>query len=296
MTEVRFGIIFPNMEPKVKNTLFAATLKLLRPLVKILLRNGIPFKAFADLAKWVYVDVAMSEFEIKGKKQTDSRISIITGLSRKEVRRIKQLERFSDKESISRYNRAARVVAGWVRDNQFKDNGGRPKDLSFDQGEASFSKLVKRYSGDVPPRAILDELMDVSAIKILKTGDIRLLTQAYLPAGDAQTMLGILGTDVAHLIDTIDHNIFNPQKDRRFQRKVAYDNVPMDAAEEFRKLSADKAQQLLIELDRWLAAHDRDATPSVKGFGRKNVGLGIFYIEEDFADEISESKDNGGSS
>ena len=281
------------MKPEIKNALLAATLKLLRPLVRILLRNGIPFRAFADIAKWVYVDVASNQFQIRGKKQTDSRISIITGLSRKEVRRIKQLERFSDKEAISRYNRAARVVTGWIRDNRFKDSSGQPKDIPFDQGEVSFSELVKKYSGDVPPRAILDELMDVSAIKMLKNGNIRLLTQAYLPTGDAETTLGILGTDVAHLIDTIDHNIFSPEKERYFQRKVAYDNVPGNSADRFRKLSADKAQQLLVELDRWLAAHDRDATPSVEGSGRKKVGLGIYYIEEDYKNDTGESALSG---
>lgn len=281
------------MEPKIKNAVFAAIVKLLRPLIKILLRNGIPFRAFAELAKWVYVDVANNEFEITGKKQTDSRVSIITGLSRKEVRRLKELERLSDEEAINRYNRAARVVAGWVKDRLFTDNNGQPKTLPFDKGKTSFSKLVKKYSGDVPPRAVLDELMDVSAVKILQDGEIRLLARAYLPSGDEQSMLAILGTDVAHLIKTIDHNISNSDHSRFFQRKVSYDNVPIEASEKFRRISADEAQKLLEAMDNWLAKHDRDVTSSVKGSGRKKVGMSIYYFEEDLGKNLLKQKNDG---
>jgi len=269
------------METKTKNAMFAAIVKLLRPLIKILLRNSISFGAFSELAKWVYVDVANKEFQITGKKQTDSRVSIITGLSRKEVRRLKHLEQFSDDEAIDQYNRAARVIAGWVKDHLFTDNNGQPKNLLFDNGKISFSKLVKKYSGDVPPRAVLDELMEVSAIQMLKDGKIRLLARAYLPSGDKKSMLAILGTDVSHLIKTIDHNISNSNNTRFFQRKVSYDNIPIEASERFRGISADEAQKLLETMDHWLAKHDRDVTPSVKGSGRKNVGLSIYYFEEE---------------
>ena len=189
--------------------------------------------------------------------------------------------RLSDDEAIDRYNRAARVIAGWVKDHLFKDNNGQPKNLLFDKGNTSFSNLVKKYSGDVPPRAILDELMDVSAVQILKGGKIRLLARAYLPSGDKKSMLAILGTDVSHLIKTIDHNIFNSDNTRFFQRKVSYDNIPIEASERFRRISADKAQKLLETMDHWLAEHDRDVTSSVKGSGRKKVGLSIYYFEEE---------------
>ena len=118
------------METKIKNALFAAILRILRPLVRILLRNSIPYRTFADLARWVYVDVALSEFGIEGRKQTDSRVSIITGLSRKEVGRLKNSVRDSDEEALYRYNRAARVIAGWVKDGRFLDTNGAPQPLS----------------------------------------------------------------------------------------------------------------------------------------------------------------------
>ena len=276
-----FGIIFPNMETKIKNALFAAILRILRPLIRILLRNGIPYRTFADLAKWLYVDVARSGFSIEGRKQTDSRVSIITGLSRKEVGRLKKEVQASDEEALFRYNRAARVIAGWVKDRRFLDRKKNPKLLSLEGTEATFGDLVKAYGGDVPSRAVLDELMSVSAVRMKKDGRIELLSSAFLPSGDEPAMLSILGTDTAHLIDTIDHNISHSRDGRRFQRKVAYDNVPVEAAEKFRSLSAEKAQQLLESLDRWLARHDRDSNPSVDGTGKKKVGLGVYYFEDD---------------
>jgi len=282
------------MKTKIKNALFSAIIKLLYPLIRILLRNGIPYRIFADLARWVYVDVAMKEFGISGRKQTDSRVAVITGLYRKEIRRLKNMEHFADTEAVNRYNRAARVIAGWVRDHRFADSKGRPKALPFEKGKPTFSDLVKNYSGDVPPRAILDELLNVSAVQVLQNGRIKLLASAYLPTADEPAMLSILGTDVSYLIQTIDHNIFYPDDERFFQRKVIYDNVPIEASNKFRRLSAEKSQQLLEAMDRWLSKHDRDATPTVKGSGRKKVGLGIYYFEENFEVDQSDSENNGG--
>ncbi len=282
------------MEIQTKSTLFAAIIKVLRPIVKILLRNGIPYKAFADLARWVFMDVAMNEFGIEGRKQTDSRVSILTGFSRKEVKRLRNLKHFSDIDAIHRYNRAARVITGWIRDPQFSTDG-RPKGLPFEGGDASFSDPVKQYSNDVPPRAILDELINVKAVE-MKRNIVRLLTKAYLPAGDEPAMLSIFGTDVAELIRTIDHNIYHRGDSPYFQRKVSYNNVPDNAAKQFRELSADASQQLLEAMDRWLAEHDRDVTLSVAGRGRKTVGLGIYYFEKDYDDDFPASDKEGGPS
>jgi len=204
------------------------------------------------------------------------------------------MEHSADTEAMNRYNRAARVIAGWVRDHRFADGKGRPRALPFEKGRTTFSDLVKSYSGDVPPRAILDELLNVNAVQVLPNGRIKLLVRAYLPTADEPTMLSILGTDVSYLIQTIDHNIFYPDDERFFQRKVLYDNVPIEASNKFRRLSAEKAQQLLEAMERWLSKHDRDVTFNVKGSGRKKVGLGIYYFEEDFEVDQSGSENDGG--
>ncbi|MGD8812541.1 MAG: DUF6502 family protein, partial [Thioalkalispiraceae bacterium] len=126
--------------------LSAAMLRLLRPLVRLLLRHGVSYGTFADLAKWVFVDVADKEFAVPGKKQTTSRVSVLTGLSRKEVARVQAIETPDDEAIEQQYNRAARVISGWVRDAAFNDLEGKPARLALD-GENSFAALVKKYSG-----------------------------------------------------------------------------------------------------------------------------------------------------
>ncbi len=268
----------------MKQVLLSAVIRLLRPLVRILLRNGVPFGSFADIAKRVYIDVADEEFGIPGKKQTTSRVSIITGLSRKEVKRVKDHSYPKDTEAADRYNRAARVISSWVRDKRFSDSKGLPADLPIEGEGASFSELVRLYSGDVPTRAILDELIRVGAAERLPDGRLRLVTRAYLPKTGEEDKLNILGTDVRDIIRTIDHNLISSSQESFFQRKVSYDNLPAEILHELRSLTVSDAQALLEKMDQWLSQHDRDVNPSVEGTGRKRAGMGIYYFEEDLTE------------
>lgn len=265
--------------------LAAAVVRLLRPLVRILLRNGVSYRTFSDLAKWAYVDIAEKEFDIPGRKQSTSRISVITGLSRKEVVRVRQMQKPHDSVGAERYNRAARVIAAWRRESGFRDAKGEPMPLPMAGPGATFSKLVKRSSGDVPARAILDELLRVGAVEQRKDGRLRLLSRAYIPERSAADKLQILGTDVELLITTIGHNLKPDSSGPLLQRKVLYDNLPDEALPAFRKLSEKSAQALLERLDRWLSQRDRDVTPSVEGTGRNRAGLGIYYFEGPYTGE-----------
>src|SRR3970040_2984791 len=105
----------------ISRALSAAVTTLLRPLVRLLLRNGASYGTFSDLAKRVYVDVAREEFGIPGRKQSKSRVSIITCLSRKEVLRVKRLPGTDDMGALQRYNLAARAISGWARAPRFRD-------------------------------------------------------------------------------------------------------------------------------------------------------------------------------
>lgn len=252
---------------------------ILRPLVRVLLRNGVPYGAFAEMARRAYVEVAQSDFALPGKKQTVSRISTLTGLTRKEVTRL-QAEEAAESADHDRYNRPARVIGGWVREKRFRDKAGRPAELPMEGESRSFAALVREFSGDIPPRAMADELARVGAIEILPDGSVRLLTRAYIPRGDQAEKIGILGTDVADLIRTIDHNLTSAPGEAWFQRKVVYDNIPRELLPELTKKLSGKAQSCLESLDRVLAAADRDRNPAVKGSGRVRTGIGIYYFEE----------------
>ncbi len=267
------------------HALEAALVRILRPLVSLLLKRGVSFQAFAGIAKRVYAEVAAGDFVAAGKKPVVARIAVATGLTRKEVARLLAEGTPEDRDASARYNRAARVIAGWRRDPDFKDSRGVPAALSFKGEGPSFAELVRRYSGDMTPRAVLDELLRIGAVRNLRDGRLKLAVRSFVPgAGDA-LKLHILGTDVGYLITTIGHNLEAEGESAFFQRKVLYDNLPGEALPEFRALSAETAQRLLERLDLWLSARDRDNNPGIKGTGRYRAGLGIYYIEEPFREE-----------
>ena len=251
----------------------AAVGRILRPLVRILIRNGVPSDALTQLVRKTYVDVAASDFQLNGKRQTVSRISVITGLHRKEVARLRLIDAVGVGAAAAARNRAAAVLTAWLRDPDFIDRKGDPLDLVF-AGTNSFSELVRRYSGDMKPRAMADELLASGAIE-QANGRLRLAARGYIPEADVDDLIAILGIDAAQFIETIDNNLRSP--DKRYQRKVEYENVPAEYAAQFRALSARLAQQLLEELDRWLAS--RDADPA-SGKATMTLGLGVFQIEE----------------
>lgn len=269
-------------ENRTHLALNAAVLKLLRPLCRLLLRHHVPFAAFEELAKHTYVQVALEDFGIPGKKPTLSRASILTGLTRKDVTRLAADTAPERAASDEGYNRAARVLTGWVRDPDFHGADGHPKVLAPLDGPDSFAVLVRRYSGDMPARAVLDELLRVGAVAERDDGRLELLTAGYVPRGSEVEKLGILGSDVADLIATIDHNLQHADTDPRFQRKVMYTEFPAGQLPAFRKLSTAQAQALLEKFDRWLAEHGTqpgDDPPEAA----MRVGMGIYYFEEPMA-------------
>lgn len=251
---------------------------ILRPMVRILLRHSVSAGAMNEIVNRVYVEVAENEFKVPGRKQSDSRVSVLTGLHRKHVARIKNFPSLEKVELEERHNRAVRVLSGWTRDRRFKTKAGKPSVLPF-EGKKSFSELVEKYSGGVPPRAIRDELTRVGVIEINTQNKIKLKTKGYVPGSSDIEKMRILGMDAADLVSTIDHNMTHKHPDLRFQRTVVYDSIPVEHANEFRKLSAKYGQELLEKLDRWLAKRENDT----QGKRPQTIRLGtsVFQFEEE---------------
>lgn len=268
-----------NQDSLLERAIDRAVARLLRPLFRVLLRHGKSYRAFEEVAKRTYVEVAMGDFGIPGKKPSVARASILSGLTRKEVQRLLQAPALDDAEASEHRNRAARVLTAWLRDADFHDSQGQPRPLDVD-GERGFAALVRRHSGDMPTRAVLDELLRVGAVERLPDGRIALLTRGYVPRKGAREMVGVLGADVADLIETIDHNLHQDAQAPRFQRKVMYHGVPAQALPAFRALSAERAQSLLEQLDRWLQDASQDRAPGETDAPGARVGLGIYYFEE----------------
>ncbi len=262
--------------------LIQSIIQILKPLVHILLRYGVSFGTFSDIAKWVYVETAAREFGLNSRKPSISRTSVLTGLSRKEVKRVKQMLPPADTEFAEQYNRAVRVIAAWRREQDFSDRRGKPMILPLTGEGCTFSGLVKKFSGDLPFRAILDELVNAGIVEKTDDNTVRLLNRSYVPGEDKGIKFHILGTDVSNLISTIDHNLQADESQRLFQRKVSYDNLPQEVLPVFHAMAARSAQELLENLDTYLAANDRDNNPEIKGTGRHYAGLGIYYFEKPY--------------
>jgi hypothetical protein len=264
---------------QINDIIYSAISTLLRPLVRMLLRNNIPLATFIDLAKRVYVEVAMEDFHLPNRKQSISRVALLTGLSRKEVLRVTRLAPVTDSGLAEQHNRSTRVVSGWIRDERFSYDG-KPADLAFEGDGASFAELVKQYSGDITPRAVLDELLRGGLVQRLENGRLQLVAPAYLPQSEAEKM-HILGSDTADLIGTIDHNLQQDQETPFFQRKVCYTRFPTQHLAGLRSLSREKAQRLLEELDRWMADHDQQDPEPDDDRQHRRAGLSIYYFESE---------------
>lgn len=265
------------MNNSVQQILAKSVLRLLHPLVRVLLRNGMAYDSFSTLAKQVYVKVAFDDFAPEGKKQTISRVSALTGLTRKEVKRLHELPASEEVEVTQRYNRATRVIGGWLNDKRFLNIKGDVAELNLDESDPSFNQLVKDYSGDIPTKAMLSTLEKAGSVEV-QGGKVKLIQHAYIPGNDSTEKLHILGTDVAELTSTINHNLEQPDNPR-FQRKASNKAVAAESLDEFKILMGKKSMKLLEELDLWMSEHEIDTQkqPTAK---TKQTSVGIYYYED----------------
>lgn len=263
----------------MNTTLHQIVLHILRPLIRILHRKGLAFGEFSLLARKVYVEMAEAALTDTGEKATSSRIAISTGLTRKEVAQLRQQDA-EQLVNMARYNRSVRVIGAWLNDPDFNTPEGKPMTLSLQGSHPSFESLVARYSGDMPSRAMLRELLQTGVVSQTSETTLSLMTDAYIPQGNETEQLSILATDLALLINTINHNLVCETDERRFQRKVSYDNLPLEVLAQFKQMVNEDAMALLVKLNTYLAQQDRDHNPATTGTGRMRAGVGIYYFEE----------------
>lgn len=268
------------VENKALPVLRSAIRRLLTPLIKIVLRNGMPYRVVAEELKKVYVQVAEEEFLLDERKQSNARVAIITGISRKEVSRIRSGLYEEDSDARGSFNRAARVITAWIRDPGFQDESGNPLSLPIEGRARSFTSLVRQSSGDMLVRAMLDELVRVGAVEV-ENKHVRLINRSYIPASCDVEKLRILGTDVASLVETVNHNLHHNGSEPHLQRKVYYDNLPKEALSEIRQLSKRHGQEFIELVDQYMRQHDRDVNPEVRGEGEYTAGVGVFYFESE---------------
>jgi hypothetical protein len=268
MDAVRFGLL-------------SAYRKLLQPLVRILIRNGVSFSELTEMLKYVFVEVAERDFSLPARRTSQSRIAILTGLTRKEVAKQKAiLDSGGAPNFIGNLNRVTRVLLGWHTDPTFTGPYGMPLELPFEAATGSdFVGLVRKYSGDMAARAMLDELLHVGAVERLVSGAFKVLMRVYIPESFHPDALQRFGEVVRDFINTVEFNIGKRPGLGRFERIViAEDGLREDLMAAFDSLLRAKGQTLLVELDNWLSAQELTATAKNRNGRRIRTGVGIYHF------------------
>lgn len=264
------------MQKTLRNTLR----NILRALIRTLLRNGMSYGEFDQIARKCFVDAAFEDAPTTGKKQTVSNVAILTGLNRKEVKKMHELDVDKTELNDKQYNRIIRVLGGWINDPIFLRKDGNPRDLEY-EGPGSFSELVKKYSGDMPVAAMQKALSSSSNIQVTEDNQVRLLSHAYLPSDDPVEKLAILGTDTRMLIETIDFNLTEAEETLRFQRKASNPRVAVASIPQIKQFLRRRGQAFLEELDLYLSQHETDDDST------RELSIGLFYHEsEEEAQEV----------
>ena len=231
-----------------------------------------------ELVRQTYVEVAYDAYSIPGQEMTFSRVAVLTGLSRKEVVRLKDI--LDNEEVLVKHapNRAQRVVHGWLSDKEFLSAKKQPKELPVKGKSGSFQSLVQRYSGDITYGAVLDELNLIGVTELSENNTVHLVNRAYIPYKDELEKVRIMSVCIADLFETAVYNIENKDGDPLFQRQMVYSGIEESLAAKFKDLSSEKATELFDTLSKFLS-DGRDKSSTKKRARGKRVGLGIYYFE-----------------
>jgi hypothetical protein len=273
------------MTDPLRKGLIDAYRKLMRPLVRILIRNNVSYGEFVEILKATFVEVAEHDFCLVDREASQSRVAILTGLTRKEVARQKALLESGELLINTNLNRMSRVLEGWHTDTRFTGPYGVPIELPFDGNNGvNFCALVRGYSGDMAPRAMLDELLRLRVVERQPGGVFRIMMRAYIPESLHPDALERLGRVLCNFVNTYEFNMEKTAPGAgRFERVVRADNgLRKELMPAFDRLIRWKGQQLLEELDNWLSTQESTAGPRSLGNERVKTGVGIYhFIEQD---------------
>jgi hypothetical protein len=268
------------MGQHVKDHLRNALALMFKPLIRLLIAQGVTHAEFSDTAKEVYVETALRHFEVEGKINK-SRVALLTGLTRKEVKNVIDRALMTDYKERT-YSRPARVLTGWYSDPAFQGPYGIPLELPYESGDSesrSFVELVRRYSGDMAPRQMLNQLVESGAM-VEVDGKYKAVSRTFMHSKLSPALIRRLGSvgyrvfsSAAKNIDTAD------QGEGYFDRMVfADDGCTDDVIGLFNEFIRVRGQSFLEELDVWFSSRKELNRPDQE---RKETGLYMVHYVED---------------
>lgn len=249
----------------------------LRPIVRFLLRQGLLWSNFSELAKEVYVDVARAEYGIDGRPTNNSRVAMLTGLSRREVARVRDVLLEANSNDFDRQgNRIARILTAWFTEREFTDEQGKPRDLP----EGSFSILLNCYAGDLPHTAVRKEMLKHGLVEELSNGDLRVLERDYIYSSLDPEIIRQLGIALHDHAATLDHNLNeNRNAPPRFERLADNARIPENQVNAFKSFVEERGLSFLQDVDAWLAEHQLEDQDTATA-RTVRLGAGAYLIHD----------------
>ena len=264
-------------------TLTSAVAWLLRPLVRVLIEKGIGFPQLRDLLKQIYVEVAEESFGLDGKPPTDSRIHILTGVHRKDVRRLRAPEQAGGSAARASTLGAA-IVSRWMGLPEYRDEQGQPRCLprSAPAGEPSFDGLVASVSKDVRPRAILDELQRQNVVTVDGSGNICLQQSAFVPGADFGEQVFFMGRNVHDHLAACAHNLLTDGAPM-LERSLYFAHLSPASVRQLRERAEQGAEQLLGTLNEQALALQKSDEGRADAVHR--IRFGCYWYQAQRADK-----------
>jgi hypothetical protein len=266
----------------VKDTFSQACRHFLRPIVRFLLRNGVTWNEFKELSKDMYVEVARQEYGIQGRPTNNARVAVITGLSRREVARVRdKLLEGDPSPDLRQGNRISKILTGWHVDPEFLDAEGQPVTLPATGPARSLSSLLKRYAGDLPHVALRKEMLNLGLISEGSDGRLKVLQRDYVYTTLDPEIVRQMSVALHDHATTLEHNL-NPERKKpiRFERMADNARISSRSAKTFMKLVENRGMEFLQEIDAWLSTHE---TVESNGDTDRSVrlGVGVYLIHDD---------------
>ena len=259
--------------------LVAALRRVLRPLVRLLISKGITLPTITTLLKEAYVSVAEADFPVTGKRQTDSRINLLTGVHRKDVKRLRE-ERQTERDAPPAVGLGAQIVSRWVSDASTTDSEGRPIPLprqAKTSSEPSFDGLVESISKDVRPRAVLDEWLRLGVAELDGEDRVILNRQAFVPEKGFDEKAFYFGRNIHdHLAATV-HNL-SGDGNPRLERSVHYSGLTESSVRMLAEQAEKTGMESLLALNK--LARERVDADSGEPDATHRFNFGLYFFDE----------------
>lgn len=269
------------MQDEIQRRILGAFLVVLRPMARILLRFGIGFREFSEIAKTAFVDVASSDYGLRGRPTNISRVAVMTGLTRKEVKRLRdKIESGEDRLAV-KTTPLCEILHKWHAEDDYLDRLGRPAKLPFAGKSPSFAELVRKFGGDIPPGAMRTELKRVGAIQEEKDGTLRVVRRSVTPAGKHDNLIAALAHSAYPLLTTIAHNINTEDQDERWAQFTAFtQSVKTGDIRRVRRISFDRLVEVSESFDDLFIAYESLHESDTDEEHRNKIAVGVFYFED----------------